>query len=92
MSDASGPLVAFIVIGAAVIGVLRLVSVLNGASGSSKRPASEEASIGRARAKHYAFAHQFLQSVLEHDGGPRYFTLEKSLANAMLCVGPTTFT
>lgn len=178
MSDASDPIVAFVVIGAAVIVVLRLVRVLNGASGSSwtkpreregeddapkkkkkkrkkKPPASEEASIGQARAKHYAFAHQFLRAVtvtnpavwngvraaaatgaidgilrrmwgeldeqpgqdsgsaptgkaldggvlirmsapegmpecywvaiLEHDGGPRYFTLEKSLANAMLC-------
>ena len=188
MSDASGPIVAFIVIGAAVIVVLRLVKVLNGESGSywtkprgdahdeepeaqddapkkkrrkKKRPvASEEVvvaneSSGQARAKHYAFAHQFLRSVtvanpavwkgvraaaatgaidgilrrmwseldeqpgqdsgapptgealddgvlvrmsvpegmpecfwvaiLEHEDGPRYFTLEKSLTSAMLC-------
>ena len=89
MSDASGPLLAFIGIGAAVIAVIRLVGVLNGASGSSwtkprgdapdeaqddapkkkrkkrrtKRPGSDEVSSGQARAKHYAFAHQFLRSV-----------------------------
>lgn len=182
MSDGSGAVVIFLGIGAAVIVVLRLVNVLNGASGSSwtkprgdapeepeepddapkkkkkrkkKRPASEETSSGQARAKHYAFAHQFLRSVtvsnpavwegvraaaktgaidailrrmwneldeapgqdsgpaptgtaldagvlirmsepdgmpecywvaiLEHEGTPRYFTLEKSLMNAVLC-------